>query len=154
MQTATQNTPGNAPRPTFETATVAEAMHPGVMICAPDEPLIEVARAFAAHRVHAVLVEGVSGAGEGHGERLVWRVLSDRDLCAAALAGVDRTAADVANTEALTIEREAPIVEAARLLTEHAVSHLIVVSDGRPVGVLSTLDIAAAIAWGRPGPSR
>jgi CBS domain-containing protein len=34
-------------------------------------------------------------------------------------------------------------------MTEHDVSHLIVVSDGRPVGVISTLDIAGTLAWGR-----
>jgi CBS domain-containing protein len=34
------------------------------------------------------------------------------------------------------------------MMTEHAVAHLLVVDDesGRPVGVLSTLDIAHALA--------
>ena len=37
---------------------------------------------------------------------------------------------------------------AAQLMTEHATSHLVVVDVGllRPVGVISTLDIAAALA--------
>ena len=39
--------------------------------------------------------------------------------------------------------------EAVRLMDEHDIAHLIVVDRGRPVGILSTLDIAGVVAWGR-----
>jgi CBS domain-containing protein len=34
-------------------------------------------------------------------------------------------------------------------MDEHHSSHLIVTSEGHPVGVVSSLDIAGALAWGR-----
>jgi CBS domain-containing protein len=34
-------------------------------------------------------------------------------------------------------------------MVEHAVAHLIVVGGERPIGVISTLDIAGAAAWAR-----
>jgi CBS domain-containing protein len=38
-----------------------------------------------------------------------------------------------------------------KLMREHGVSHLMVVDSARgvPVGVLSTLDVAGVVAWGR-----
>jgi len=57
-------------------------------------------------------------------------------------------AADVARTEAVTVAPATPLADAASLMTEHGTSHLIVVADGQPIGVVSALDIAAAIAWG------
>ena len=38
---------------------------------------------------------------------------------------------------------------AARIMDTHGISHLIVTADGHPIGVLSSLDIAGALAWGR-----
>lgn len=149
MQTALETYQGSWRMPSFETATVADAMHPGVMVCAPDESLVNVARAFASHHMHAVLVEGISKATDGHGERLMWRVLSDGDLMGAAAAGLEGTAADAAHTEAPTIPGDASLAAAARLMADHHVSHLIVMAEGRPVGVLSSIDIAGTIAWGR-----
>jgi CBS domain-containing protein len=41
-----------------------------------------------------------------------------------------------------------PLERAAQLMTKHAIAHLVVVDpvEQRPVGVLSTLDLAAALA--------
>jgi CBS domain-containing protein len=41
-----------------------------------------------------------------------------------------------------------PLVRAAQLMVEHQLTHLIVVSEARPVGVVSTLDVAGCMAWG------
>jgi signal-transduction protein with cAMP-binding, CBS, and nucleotidyltransferase domain len=41
-----------------------------------------------------------------------------------------------------------PLAEAARLMADREVSHLVVNEDDRPVGVVSTLDIARAAAGG------
>jgi CBS domain-containing protein len=136
--------------PKFEKATVADAMRAGLMSCAPDVPAAEVARMMATHRIHAVVVEGIHGDAI-HGERLVWGVVSDLDLARAAFAGLDDlTAADLAATEPVTVDPETPLVEAARIMEEHGTAHLIVAEGRRPVGMVSTLDIAGALAWGRP----
>ena len=41
------------------------------------------------------------------------------------------------------------VLAAGIVLNEHATAHLLVVSGGHPSGVVSSLDIAAALAWGR-----
>ena len=148
MQTALQPYQGSWLMPAFDHASVVDAMHPGVMTCLAEESLVGVARTFATHHIHAIVV--VAHEPSGGVEEPAWSVLSDRDLVAAALAGIeDRTAGEAANTEAPTIDRDASLEHAARLMTEHDVSHLVVVSDGRPVGMISTIDIAGSIAWGR-----
>ena len=135
--------------PKFEKATVADAMRAGIMSCRPDVPAAEVARIMATHRIHAVVVEGVE-LDAIHGEHLVWGVVSDLDLARGAFAGLDDlTAAHLAATEPVTVDTETPLVEAARIMDEHGTAHLIVVQGRRPVGMLSTLDIAGALAWGR-----
>ena len=135
--------------PAFTQATVADVMRAGVMSCPPDVPAVEVARAMTTHHIHAVVVEGVS-FDAGHGEQLVWGVVSDLDLVRAAFTGIeDLTAADLAATEPLTTAPETPLAAAAQTMDEHATAHLIVVEGGRPTGMISTLDIAGALAWGR-----
>jgi CBS domain-containing protein len=132
----------------FETATVADVMHPGVLSCAPNAPAVEVARIMAACHVHAVVVDGIA-VDSLHGDRLAWSVVSDLDLARAAYSGVDRlTAAEIAATEVVTVDLGTSLVEAAQAMDEHATAHLFVVVDGRPVGVVSTLDLAGALARG------
>jgi len=136
--------------PTLERATVADAMHPGVLSCSPDATVSEVARIMTTHRVHGVVVDGISR--DAHRSGLVWRLISDLDLVGAAQsAGEELTAGRLAGTPALTVAPENPLRDAARLMREHVVHHLIVASpkDGRPVGVVSTLDIARVVAGGR-----
>jgi len=49
---------------------------------------------------------------------------------------------------ALTIHPGDTLQRATQMMTEHAVAHLLVVDDesGKPVGVLSTLDMARVLA--------
>ena len=123
----------------FDRITVAAAMHHGVASCRPTTPLSTVAREMAAHRIHCVVVR------DG---RTTWGVVSDLDLvAAAALGGTDLPAGSVAATATVTIRPRDSLSCAMRLLAEHQVTHLVVV-DGqeRPTGVISTLDIAEALA--------
>jgi CBS domain-containing protein len=135
------------PHPRLSIVRAGDAMHPGVLSCAPDVPLGEVARIMAQHRVHCVVVEepGVHGP-EG------WSVVSDRDLVAAAAADrLDQPAAGtVAGTWVPRIAADESLARVAQLMAEHDVSHLIVVAaaSGRPVGVISTLDVAAVLSVG------
>jgi CBS domain-containing protein len=111
-------------------------------------PLRTVARMMATYRVHAILVTA-HGAEELPGGS-VWGVISDADLLRAAQVGdLDEQAArTIAVTPVLTVTVGEGLVHAAQLMVEHEVSHLIVVEarSARPVGVLSTLDIARALA--------
>ncbi len=135
--------------PAFERATVADAMSPGVMSCAPDAPLLTVAQTMATHHVHAVVVAGIT-ADESGGDHLIWGLVSDMDIVRAGESGIEgHTASDAARTELVSVDPTTSLTDAARLMDVHNSSHLIVMSDGHPVGVLSSLDIAGALAWGR-----
>lgn len=136
--------------PSLEKATVADAMRTGVMSCEPDLPAATAARMMATHHIHAVVVEGIH-QDPAHGERLSWGVVSEMDLLRAARAGIeDVTVGEIAATEPVTVEPSLPLAEALRLMEEHETTHLIVADGGRPVGVLSTLDVAGVLAWGGP----
>jgi CBS domain-containing protein len=103
---------------------------------------------MASNHIHAVVVTAASEDGFSQ----PWGIVSDLDLAKAAAASVlDGTAADMAVTEVLTIEPDAPLERAAQLMAEHEAAHLIVVESvlGQPIGVISTLDLAGVVAWGR-----
>jgi CBS domain-containing protein len=128
--------------PRFDQATVLDVMRLGVISCPPDVSLREVARMMATYRIHSVVVtEMPDGAPLG--------VISDIDIAAAA-ASPEARAVSVARTEPLTVSPEDPLELAAQMMAEHEVTHLIVVQphSGQPVGVLSALDLAGALAWG------
>ena len=78
----------------FSTYTVGDVMRPGVIGCAPGTPLTEVARTMAEHRIHCVIVHGLSADGR-EGEGSVWGIVSDVDLMRAACEGNEETAAAV-----------------------------------------------------------
>ena len=50
----------------------------------------------------------------------------------------------------IAVEPTMPLREAGELMIDHGASHVLVISpEGqRPVGVLSTLDVAGVLAWG------
>jgi CBS domain-containing protein len=80
-------------------------------------------------------------------------VLSRTDLMALAgdprvEAWQGRSVAATMTTPSLTVEADAPLVEAAARMEEHHVHRLVVVEpeSGRPIGILSTVDIVRAVA--------
>ena len=125
----------------LERVTVADVMHRGVVTCSPTTSLVTVAREMAAHRIHCVVVRR-------HDADVVWGVVSDLDLVSAASLGVaDGTAGSVAATPAVTAHPRDGIRRAMQLMVEHQVTHVVVVDDDdRPRGVISTLDVAEALA--------
>jgi CBS domain-containing protein len=135
---------GNRLTPAFERARVHDAMHLGVITCLPDTPMEAVARIMTTNHVHAVVVAG-AGAAES------WGVVTDRDLLAVAANAADRLAGSCATRELVTVAPDDALESAAELMRRHDVSHLMVVDPVRrvPVGVISTLDIADTVAWGR-----
>jgi CBS domain-containing protein len=125
----------------FENATVADAMHSGLITCAADASVGELAQAMAQGPIHCVVV------ADGGGRR-PWAVVCDVDLMGALAAGDDAPAAALAHTQVVTVAPTAPLTEAARLMAEHRVSHLVVLDpeSAHPIAVISTLDVARAAA--------
>lgn len=133
----------------LERVRVAEAMHSGVITCAASSSLGEVARLMASAHIHAVVVWG----DEEDDSEGIWAIVSDLDLVAAvARGGIGaRSAIGAAGTPVVTVTRSATLQTAAELMERNRVTHLVVLADDRirPVGILSTLDIARAIAGTR-----
>jgi CBS domain-containing protein len=143
----------STPRSAFVSATVAEAMSAGVINCTPETPLREVARLMATYRVHAVFVLDYGDDRDEAAE--LWGLVSDLDLVAGVWVGADeRTAGESAVAPLVTVQSRDRLEHAAQLMAENGVSHLAVIDDatGRPVGVLSSLDIARAVADVPRGP--
>ena len=117
-------------------------MHAGIVSCPPDASFSEFARVMSEQRVHAVAVAEI-GHGRPWGN---WRFISDADLVAAVAAGREPTAREAASTGAATVSADAKLADAARVMAEQHVSHLVVLheSGGYPIGIISSLDIAAA----------
>ena len=131
--------------PRISALLVVDAMHQGVFTCEREAPLSEVAATMAREHVHCVVVE--SGSGEAGPP---WGIVSDLDLVAAAIVRDldDQSAGGSAGTPVVTVSPGETLERAAQLMTEHNTAHLIVVDpkQQRPLGVLSTLDIAASLA--------
>jgi CBS domain-containing protein len=145
MSTTSKDDPAVRRASAFEALRVSDAMHQPARTCGPEASLVSVAHTLAAHHIHAVVVEGL---GEDAGDS-PWGIVSALDVSHAAAHPRDhRTAADTAATEVVTVSPDEPLPRAAQVMAEHELTHLVVVEspDGRPVGILSTLDIARAYA--------
>lgn len=133
--------------PRIKELMVGDAMHPGVFTCEREDSLSEVAATMVRELVHCVVVE--SGSGEAAPP---WGIVSDLDLVAAAIfRDLDhQSAGGSAGTPVVTVSPKETLERAAQLMTEHNTAHLIVVDpkEQRPLGVLSTLDIAASLVEG------
>jgi CBS domain-containing protein len=128
-----------------DSMTVADAMHHGVVTCDVDTPLSKVAQIMVGHWIHCVVV-----SSRTEQELPPWGVVSDLDLAAGFRhdGAADTPAGEVAATPAVMVWMREPLGRAVQLMTEHGVSHLVVIDRGssRPVGVLSTLDVARVVA--------
>jgi CBS domain-containing protein len=131
-------------RDDLDTVLVRQAMHEGVLVCPVDTPLSAVAELMSTHNIHCMVV-----ADDPEGAPSLWGIVSDLDLVAAATVRSldEQSAGGSAATPALTIAPDESLRRAAQMMTEHAVAHLVVVEPTalRPVGVLSTLDVARVV---------
>jgi CBS domain-containing protein len=122
-------------------------MHPGLISCPPETPLRAVARMLTTYRVHAVVVFPRHMGDVDHA--LAWSVVSDLDIARAAREGDfdAQTAGAAAASAVRTIDAAAPLADAVVAMVADGVSHVIAIepTSGRPVGMLSTLDIARAL---------
>ncbi len=148
ISAAPPSTHGSFLMPSLEHARVADAMHPGVLRCDSEATLTEVARLMTNHHVHCVAVGAARGAD---GERLGWGIVTDRDVLHAGLeGGGEALARELASHSFVTVAPDTPLRDAGELMLTRKVSHLLVVDplSQRPMGILSTLDVAGVIAWG------
>jgi CBS domain-containing protein len=133
----------------FGAASVGDAMSRGVISCPPETPLRVVARMMATFGVHAIFV--FEHQDEDDEAPHLWAVVSDLDLVAATQLDLDTvTAGTTAVTPFVTVAADRPIAEAADLMAQHGIAHLAVTDphSRRPIGVISTLDIAQSVAAG------
>jgi CBS domain-containing protein len=104
---------------------------------------------MAERRVHAIFVFDYGREDDETVE--LWGLVSDLDVVAAAGGNIDaRTARDTAVTPLVSVTTNTSLERAGQLMAENGVSHVAVLDprSDRPVGVLSTLDIARAVADG------
>ena len=133
------------PKINLEERFVSDVMRDGVVGCTPQTPLTEVAQLMSEHRIHCVVVAGLEE--DPHGTHLIWGVVSDLDLARAAAIAEDGTAGQIAATEPLTASPSDSLADVAQTMGEHDVAHLLVVDHRtQPIGVVSTLDVARALA--------
>jgi CBS domain-containing protein len=133
----------------FEAARVGDAMSRGVISCPPETPLRVVARMMATFGVHAVFV--FEHQDEDDEAARLWGVVSDLDLVAATQLDLDTvTAGATAVTPFVLVAADRPVGEAAGLMAQHGIAHLAVTDPLtlRPIGVISTLDVARTVAAG------
>ena len=143
----TRMSPTSPPADALGRIRVRDAMQLGLFHCSPDDDIAAVARTMAEQSIHSVVVAGITRRDHA-GDHLAWGIVSDLDLMRALAPGADEvTAAEFAGTEIVIVSPRESLSRAVQLMTEHETSHLVVVSPetGRPVGMLSTLDIARAL---------
>ena len=130
--------------PSYEHARVADAMRAGVISCPPDTSMEAVARIMATNHVHAVVITGLAGGAP-------WGVVSDQDLLAVAPDAAERFAGSCASADPVIVKPSERLQVAVGLMRRHGVTHLLVgdPESDHPIGVLSSLDVAGIVGWGR-----
>jgi CBS domain-containing protein len=136
--------------PPYELAYVRDAMRYGVITCPPETPLPIVARMMVSQHVHAVVVTPAVAERDVDSAELAWGIVSDRELMHAGSRAADMTAAGAASTVFVKAGADEPLDEVVDHMIAAGSTHAVVVtpSAGHPLGVLSSLDVAAVIGWG------
>ena len=141
----------------LDTVTVADAMHRGVISCAPESGIATIAATMAANEVHAVVLLAHDRASA--------LVVTALDVVRAALRDDgDVTAAELAREPLATVVSNAPLTQAISLMARREDAHILVSEPGAgwPAGMLSSLDVMVTLAGRdpallrvvRPGPAR
>jgi len=136
----------------LDKALVRDAMTTPIVTCTPDVPLEEVAELMTEHQIHSVVVLAPPPDDAAPAYRR-WGVLSDLDLVTAAPWGPEAAEAGaIATSPHAVIRADESLAAAARLMSEYSTTHLLVTEEGvdEPVGILSALDVARALAGARP----
>jgi CBS domain-containing protein len=129
--------------PRLDLVPVRDVMHAGLVGCDPAASLPTIARIFAEERIHCVVVNGIERTRAG--ERLTWGIVSDRDLIRA-LDATDTsiTAGTLASPALMSVTLDESLDHAVRIMASFDVTHVLVLEDDYPVGIVSAMDIARA----------
>jgi CBS domain-containing protein len=131
--------------PAFGDAQVHNVMRVGVVTCRPETKLADVARMMVGYDIHSIVVAEV-------GEASPLGIVTSLDLAKVPDELDSLTAGDIASKDLVTIKSNESLENAANLMADHGVSHLIVVQpeqEDRPAGVISARDLTLALAYGR-----
>lgn len=137
---------------------VKDLMTPDVVTVAPETTLKEVANILVEHSIGGVPVVAAGGkvVGVVSESDILWKELRSLpdstgfvDRLLESAYGDDKraratTAGEAMSSPAITIEPDAPVARAARLMLEYMINRVPVVSDGRLVGILARFDLVRA----------
>ncbi len=132
------------------TRLVRDLMHPGVMTCPPDTSLGNLARLLTEREVHSLFVVDRKGKPIG--------VITDFDLLAGEWLSGDpeslrvmrgMTAGELMSAPVETIDADSQATDAAHRMREEQIRRLLVMDNGRPVGVISVSDFIRDLARAR-----
>ena len=109
-----------------------------VVTVAPDAPLDQVARIMRAHNVSALVVGRT-------GEEIA--IVTERDLTQALADGCEpgERVVAIASANPLTVAHHASVIEAATLMLNEGLRHLVVSRRDRVIGIVSIRDVLAAL---------
>ncbi len=129
------------------TKHVRDLMHRGLITCRQNAGLGQVAVLLTQHHVHALVVVDRDGRPVG--------LLSDFELMAGEWLSQDNEslatmrklcAGDLMSYPIISVDTDATLHDAAKLLIEKDVNRLLVTEHGKPVGMISGSDFVASIA--------
>ncbi len=118
---------------------VSEIMTPNIISVEPKASVAEVAEIMDKHEIGSVLVRS--------GDKIVG-IITERDIIKRCVSKMrDRLpkevrAEEIMTKNLITIDKDADIFEAAKIMSDHNIRRLIVVNhSGKPVGIISMKDI-------------
>ncbi|HTO99928.1 MAG TPA: CBS domain-containing protein [Anaerolineales bacterium] len=129
------------------TQLVRDLMHRGLITCRQDATIGQVAVLLTQHHVHALAVVDRDNRPMG--------LISDFDLLAGEWLSADTEslatmrklcAGDLMSYPIISVEADALLSEAAKLLIEKDVNRLLVTDKGKAIGMLSGSDFVASIS--------
>lgn len=123
---------------------VGDIMSTDLLTVAPESTLREAARRMSERNVGAaLLVDPAMGSYPG--------IITERDLLDAIALGYDpdvRRVGESATSDIVTVSVEASLEQAAQKMTKYDFRHLLVVSGGDAVGIVSARDLVSARSQG------
>ncbi len=142
---------------------VGDVMNPGVVCTRPDMSLREVERLFTDRRItgapvvdedgrpvgvvsqHDLVASQADPPSAGDSGRFYTDVETYRDIARAPIDPSELLVSRVMTPEVVSVDRETPIAEAARLMRDRRVHRLLVTRKGVLVGIVTSIDLLAAL---------
>lgn len=104
--------------------------------CAPDTPVREVLRSMHDLRIGSMVIADGEGVPQG-----ILTTLDVLNRIALPQADVGAPVSSVMSRDVVSLEQEAPVVDAALAMVRHGIRHVVVTRDGRVAGVVSERDL-------------